>query len=397
MKLERFKISLFTNPSGTEVYRVDGKDEDGKRVRKNFGTIAEAKAEKQRLESEIENIPIVPVKATRLSESQIEQAEHAFSELSQKAFSLSLVESVKWAMENWTNPEKRRTMTKAFDEFIEAKRRANLRPATLRTLNQRVGRIAEAYPEKLVSDIQADALRALIFRDGSGIVNQESDYRAFTNFFNWAMRQSYCTANPMTKIEKIKIDRKEVEIIPLNRVRLLLNAAMTFKGGVCLPYVVLGMFCALRPEAELAPLTWDDIDLPSGTVRIKAAGTKVRSRRVADIPPNAIKLLSAHALKRTPIKGANWRKDFEAVKGMAGYGTGPELQPWPMDVMRHTGITHHLARHKNEGLTAEWAGTSPTVIHQSYRSLKVQPGETEAFWSIVPSDFSGKVLRMRAA
>jgi len=39
--------------------------------------------------------------------------------------------------------------------------------------------------------------------------------------------------------------------------------------------------------------------------------------------------------------------------------------------MRHTAISMYLAKHKDEGEAASWAGNSPNVIHRHYKG----PGE----------------------
>jgi integrase len=89
----------------------------------------------------------------------------------------------------------------------------------------------------------------------------------------------------------------------------------------------LGLFTAIRP-AELARITWRDIDLNSSTVTIPSKAAKLRSRRVIEmvgivrdgikLPPNLIEWLAPHATRKTPIRDANWRKDFDVVKEAAG-------------------------------------------------------------------------------
>ena len=64
----QFVISEFTNPSGEIVFRLTGWL-DGKRIRKNFPTRAEAGAERQameiqQLQTEIGSVPPPPASAT---------------------------------------------------------------------------------------------------------------------------------------------------------------------------------------------------------------------------------------------------------------------------------------------------------------------------------------------
>lgn len=396
-----FLIVEFTNPSGATAWRVTGRKMNGIRVRENFKTHAEAVSRRSELEIEAANLesearPVV----TRLSSEQAVIAEAAFREI--QGFPLSLIDAIRWAKANYSDPQKKILVEDAFKLFLDAKRAKNLRKATLRSLNQRVGRIAETWPKRLVSDIQTEELRQMIFRPGPSIVNQESDYRAFANFFNWAVKQGYCQHNPVAKIGKIKLDRGEPEILPLDAVRKLLSAAGEYKDGALVPYVALGLFCALRPT-ELEQLTWNNIDLQERTVTLAADIAKMRRRRIVEMPANCAKWLKPHALRRTPIYPKNWRKGFDKIKKAAGFGTpteeSPDLKPWPKDVMRHTGISCHLAEHENEGKTAAWAGNSANVVHEHYKAL-VKKADAKAFWSIAPlGEKRGgkKVLKMGAS
>jgi hypothetical protein len=138
-------------------------------------------------------------------------------------------------------------------------------------------------------------------------------------------------------------------------------------------------------------------------VTITASAAKKRGRRVVDIPDNCVAWLAPHAKKKKPIKGTNWRKDFDWVKSRIGYGN-PErmpqgkkgkdkkkwahLKPWPQDVLRHTGVSCHYRLHEDEGKTASWAGNSPDMIHAHYRAL-ISATNARAFFEIVPGANGG--------
>ena len=85
-----FTISEFTNPSGVVVFRVSGWL-DGKRIRKNFPTRAEAKAETDALEIQrLQGATDLRPAFTRLSEDQMHEAEAIFKRLSGRSHSLFL-------------------------------------------------------------------------------------------------------------------------------------------------------------------------------------------------------------------------------------------------------------------------------------------------------------------
>jgi len=94
-----FTISAFTNPSGEVVFRVSGWL-DGKRIRKNYPSRAEAKAETDALEIQcLQGETGVRPTVTRLTEDQLHEAEAVFKRLSGKSHSMSFC--VDFALANY--------------------------------------------------------------------------------------------------------------------------------------------------------------------------------------------------------------------------------------------------------------------------------------------------------
>ncbi|HEY0549849.1 MAG TPA: hypothetical protein VGF13_09615 [Verrucomicrobiae bacterium] len=104
-------------------------------------------------------------------------------------------------------------------------------------------------------------------------------------------------------------------------------------------------------------------------------------------------------LRRRPIVGENWRRDFDRIKELNGFGRPDNaerkhLTPWTQDIMRHTGISYHFAKHKHEGQTALWVGNSPDMVHRYYKGL-VKPKDAKEFWVIIPDE--RKILKLPKA
>ncbi|HZM06244.1 MAG TPA: site-specific integrase [Candidatus Saccharimonadales bacterium] len=356
----------------------------------------------QALESEFHGIPKEEgeLVRSRLTPEQIAEAELAFTQLGDRP----LLPAVSYFIENFREPSIRVALSHALDQFIESKKANNSRPDTIRSLEYKVGKFVSKHAEKGVCDITAADISAEIHRPGLSPITKSNVRRALHGFFEWCVRrkpQAYCADNPVKSIEPIKVDRDEPQILPLDDVKSLMQAAEGHKQGVCMPYVALGLFCAIRPT-ELARITWNEIDLESMTVTIGAKLAKMRQRRIVEIPKNARQFLLPHALAKTALKGTNWRREFDAVKTLAGYGgrgAKDGLKTWTADIMRHTGISYHLAKHQHEGKTATWAGNSPDVIQRHYKGL-VNKKDTNAFWAIAPSlgvPAKGKVIKMKIA
>lgn len=390
---ERFCVVEFTNPSGATAYRVTGRTAHRKRIRENFRTHGEAVARKSELEIESANLesaakPLV----TRLTVDQLAVAERAFDRLAGKP----LLDAVEYYLKNFSEPDRRLTVADAFARFIGERKAANLRPLSIRNLESKCAELVNRYGSRQVAEVNADALRPLIFKPTRGAKARDNHRRALNAFFAWALKQRFCASNPVAAIDRIRVDRDEPAILSPEQTETLLQAAQAHKGGVLVPYIALAMFAGLRPT-ELARLEWAKIDLASKTITIGSTVAKMRGRRIVEMEENLVEWLRPFAKGKTPIVGTNWRKDFDAVKQAAGFGTPtddrPHLQPWTQDIMRHTGISFHLAKHQHEGKTAAWAGNSPDIIQRHYKGL-VSPADVSRFWSIVPKLPKGKIAKV---
>ena len=397
----QFNVSEFKNGSGTVSFRVSGYDQNGKQIRKNFTDLTDAKVFAQKCERQYLGLvePTLVSAITQLNDSQLRQAELCVSLLRQKMPDKTPLDAVQWFLDNYRETAIKMPLTDAFNKFIADKKTGNNRPDTIRNLEMRVGYLVRQHPIKLVSDVLPDDIKIVMNRRNRGPVTRDNDRRAFSSFFSWCVKQGYCATSPVATIDPIKTDRDEPEILPLADVRKLVAAAHTVKDGICEPYVILGLFCAIRPT-ELSRLTWADIDLDAKTVTIGAKLAKMRQRRIVAISDNAMEFLLPHAVKKTPLRGVNFRRNFDAVKNAAGFGgretdETSDLKPLGADVLRHTGISMHLEQYQHEGKTAVWAGNSPDIIQRHYKGL-VKSADAKEFWAITPASLTANVIPLPA-
>lgn len=410
----QFTVTEFPNNSTTS-WRVQGTTLDGKRIRENYATQLEAEGRKQELDNARLNFkPDHRMATTKLSPEQLTEAEMAYMELGEK----SMLDAIRFYLENHYEPANKITVKDALVRFVEYKaKKGRCRPATVANLKSRVGLLVARFGEKLVSDILPGHIKELLDRPDNH-VTADNDRRAFSSFFSWCIEQEFCGKNPAKKQTRSKPngDEEEPHILSLAQVRRLLAAAESYKDGKLIPYVTLALFAAIRPT-EVARLKWENIDLQEGTITIGPKIAKLRQRRMIEmarlvehdkdneriLPPNLVEWLAPHAIKHTPIKGSNWRRDFDAIKVAAGLvklvkEEGKQRKKvvntgWDQDVLRHTGISHHFALFKHEGKTAEWAGNSPVMIHRHYKGL-VKPAEPAEFFGIKPGESATKIIQL---
>jgi integrase len=374
----QFRIREFTNPSGEKVVRVQGYKKDGLRIRENFEDIAAATVRQQQLEAEYHGVAAPSMKRpTTLTEAQLVDAEAAIARLGGK----SVLAAVEYFLIHGINTTVNISLTDALRVFISAKEKLKRRQATIDDLKDRVTRFIKDHPTALVSDISRNDVQTFIDMPSKSLQSSKNDRTVLHGFFAWCKKQGYSQINPVAGVACIEVEREEVSVLRLDGVQRLVDSAVAVKDGACLPYVALGLFCAIRPK-EIVRLTWDDIDLKAGTVTVSAKIAKMRQRRIVEIPGNALAMLIAAEKKKVPLRGNNFGKNFAAVRRAAGFVDGygnRNGQPFPPDVMRHTAISYHLALHNHEGKTATWAGNSPDTVQRHYRAL-VKQVDVPNFW-----------------
>ena len=420
----KFEIVEVRNPSGKISWQVKGTKLDGARIRDRFETEALALATKQRLECEVVNVEPPPAQITRLlTGEQLRDAERAFVLLT----SGSLVDAVRYYMENYSPVNSQISLVRACPLFLKAKE--YLRKKTLHGYKYGLKILVDVLPDRVVNDIGPDMLKRLL--EGSdpipghpatkrpwSLCHQETLLRIFSAFFSWAVDEGYCATNPASKVKLKQVRNDEVEpaIFPLAQLQRLLDVIWAYADGLYAAYLVLATWAALRPT-ETSILAVDTIDFEEGWVRVSGAVAKTRSRRLVELMPNA--LLMLRVLRDKGVlqnKSPNIsRDDWSNIRALAGLrssqkatskwcflpceerkrkvhrdlgfrapGSLHELKPWVRDGLRHTGISHHLSWFHDENRTALWAGNSPNIIHKHYKGL-VSSTEAQLFWTMLPT------------
>lgn len=393
---DRYRIKPFVNPSGEAVHRVTGRTPEGRQVRENYKDFREAVARKQELELEALNVQkAVSLKTTRLTDEELAQAEGAFKKLHGTGHSLDY--AVTWFLTHWRPPSSSPTVQVGYEKFIKEKQAQNLRPRTLQDYRSRVGALVKACGPKRVDEITTDDIRTLVYREGVSAVSRNGDRRVLYTFFDWCALHGHCQNNPVLRLAPARTERKTPVVLSLPEVECLLNTACVYKNGAILPYLALALFGGFRPN-ELAELAV--VDLTGKAVTVDSCIAKLRQRRVVEDLDTALRwLLPYQGRMITPV---NFRRDFDAVKRLAGF-KGSHFQKgdekrkdWVPDVLRHTALSFHFAKFKDEKRTATWAGNSPDTLHRNYKGL-VTTEDAEAYWNLSPDSTERKIVALAGA
>jgi integrase len=373
-----FSVIEFSNPSGSISYRVVGTKISGERVRKHFCSEAAARAEKSALEIEALNSDgHVRLQATWLSASQLRNAEAAFGKIEHESELLR-------AVDYWNEHGRERSAVEsssvaagvtAFTEWLDGN--AKLRARTKSNLRTRVKILADMLGDCRLADVTTEQVQQVLDgRKGVAAATRDNDKRALSRFFSWCMERPrrWLKFNPCREVKVELGDKEAPAVLTLEACRKLMSATETFKEGRLAPYTAVCLFGKLRPF-EARRVTREQINLKDNEIRLEGSQTKTGRPRVVTICATLKAWLVAYP---GPIHPANWRKDFDKVKELAG------LIPWVEDILRHTGVSHFFRKTGSYGLTAEESGNSEAIIKRHYQG-RVSSDETKLFYGILPA------------
>jgi integrase len=174
--------------------------------------------------------------------------------------------------------------------------------------------------------------------------------------FKYALRKGYVEANIFDRLDFIKVrNDKEVETVSAEVVEKMLRDA-SVNDPALLPYLVLGLFCGVRPYGELYKVRWSDLSFEGEpTLTIRPEVCKVPRRRFIDLHPNTIAWLKRclpsdeDSLPSTLIVPLA-KHILDAKKDRLCKRLGIQS---PKNSMRHTFCSCWLAKwnHRSEGET----------------------------------------------
>ena len=389
----RFKILPYTNPrTGTPSWRVTGTRRNGERIRENFARAEEAQYRFTELEGEFHAANgVAALRATRLTDNQVGVAEAAFKRLERD-------EDLITAVDHWLRTGKPASVKesprldealKTFTDWLGTTQ--ELRPMTKDNLRHRVTRFVSNLGNLRVTDVLPEHIEHFLSKREVSAITKDADRRALSSFFLWCMKgkRHWAVNNPCYAVEIegfATADDHEPVVLPVEECRALLQAAEKVQKGRSVPYVALCLFGGLRPT-EAARLTWDQVNLKDGEIRLKGVQTKTGKGRIVVIDKTLKAWLSQYR-KVGEIYRSAYEADLREIRASIGYGTKteeqPHMRPWVSDVLRHTAISHYFRHTGSYGRTAEQFGNSEAIIKKHYQG-RVTSAETKVFYALRPS------------
>lgn len=268
------------------------------------------------------------------------------------------------------------TLTQVIEECIRSKQAANLRPCYVRELKRYFRKFAMGREKETIRSVNFAHIEQWLNATAPHPATRMTGISRLSALFTFAWRSGYIAENPVDRVQRPRLDRKPPRILTPDESQALI-AATASRAPELTAFIGLGMFAGIRP-AELQRLDWQHVDLGRGLVRIDAAASKIRQRRIVRLEPAAIAHLNRAPVKAGPItpkqlRRRRWR--IEAVMGWFG---------WPHDLLRHTAASYLLALHGDAGRVAMTLGNSAGVLLRHYHEL-VSPEDCARFWACQPA------------
>ncbi len=285
----------------------------------------------------------------------------------------------------------RKSLSDAIAIFKSEKKADGCRDAYLSPLGYRLDASAKKIGACFVFEINTQQISDYLYTI-ENLTTRQSVRGNLCAFFNWCIVKNFCAESPVDKSKAVKIAQKEPDILPIASVKNMLKFAATHRSGKALSYVVLMLFCGLRRE-EAHKMTWKYIDLLEGHIKLDATITKLKNRRVSQIPQNAMEWLKLCDRKNKIDPGRRAEDNAKRAAGFfvdsGGFKNDSTLPPWQADGLRHTCLSYRLSQTSDAASTAHWAGNSEDVLLKRYFGL-VTRKQTEEFWNITPESLEIK-------
>ncbi len=371
---------------------------DGRRVRRNFSTLEEAKSEAELAASGLSRGEI---NVLSLKGSDRAQYLHAVEILKPLGVSLSV------AVDDFASAKSKlpqgvtllaaveayakrlaivpKSVAEVVTLMIEEKRSAGCSEVHLRDLTSRLGHFAKSFTGSISSVSGNDVreyLRGLVKEDGVSVSNRtrKNYQRLITGLFHFARRQKFVhreVVEEVCELETPKSEQVETGIYTPDQMQRLLDGVPKDLRAV----IAIGAFCGLR-TAELQRLEWIDIKLNEKVIVVGADKAKTASRRVVPMPDNCFTWLTPYRHCTGKVSSAQHDRALNTRLTTCSKKLGIE---WVRNGLRHSFCSYRLSVTHDPARVALEAGNSPTMIHTHYKAL-VTESDGKAWFALLPTN-----------
>ncbi len=211
-----------------------------------------------------------------------------------------------------------------------------------------------------------------------------------SSIWKYAVENDFIEKSPIDGIPRRRLKTQIVSILTVRQTEKILHTAWEHDREM-VPYFALGIFAGLRPDSELFPLEWKDVNFEEKWIRV-AFGNKTDTKRFVPIEDNLLQWLKPWTKATGGICPHNLIKRRRAI--VRGKYQAPanapekdweEIASWKQrDIMRHSYGSYLDGQYRDRNMVKENMGhTNFKTYNQHYRRA-VTPKQAKTFWSIVP-------------
>jgi integrase len=362
---------------------------DGRRMRKMFNTIEDAKKEAlfvaQRIQSGMQHVTdLKPHERDtfKAAEAMLEKLGiplYAAVEDYVRARTVAGNESLSVMATEYGKMfgkiVRRATVAEVVDELLKIREQDGASKAYLGQLRTTLNRFATKFVGPIIEVTGPDVdawLRSLEISP----VTRNSMLRCIKVLFSFAKAQNYLPDEKSTAVEliqQVRVKLDDVTVFTPDEMTSLLHHA----PPELVPILAIGAFAGIR-MAELNRLDWNAVDLDRRFIEIRAGQAKTASRRVIPISDNLVDWLTPLERKGKIVRTKELQTHVPALARAL-------KMEWPRNVLRDSFISYRIAVVQSADQVALEAGNSPSIIFKHYRELTT-PDVAEKWFAILPKD-----------
>ncbi len=370
---------------------------DGKRERKCFRDLAEAKTFCEIISTKIRN---EGTSALSLTPDQRSDAGKALEKLNGATTLLDAAEC--WLLHN--GGETGLTLKDIGDRFMKHVIGAGCRKTTITERRYKIKRLVEAMGDQQAQSITKRALNSWL--DDMRFKGETRDgyRRCFRAMFQFAVDEEIMEHNPAAEIKRIKGDENMPQPFTVADVCRIMATAEQY-ASIMVPTLAVQFFAGLRP-GEAKGLTWNQINFDEKFIRVMPETSKVRAARIVDMNDTLQAWLAPYR-QSSGIIGISTQNQFDfymkkkeiTINNTVHQGVIPAAAvKWIQDGPRKTFATMHIAAFGDAGKTATILGhvNGEDVLYKHYRGLATAK-EAAAYWQIRPVAQDKKIIHFKTA
>lgn len=175
--------------------------------------------------------------------------------------------------------------------------------------NRNVKAHFQSLMPRIVREITHKDIENLIFylkRKGLGNVSINKLIQLLRVIFNYGIENKYISRSPILKSDKLKEEKKDINVLDEKQIQRFLNAAKS-KNIKVYALLATALYTGIR-RGELLALEWADIDFKNSRIKInkqvykhEKTSTKNNKSRLVDIPDILINILQEYKKQQTVI------------------------------------------------------------------------------------------------